>query len=32
MLLVDFVEPIELPNHLIRFRRPILSAADPGWA
>jgi len=25
MLLVDFVEAIELPDHLIRFRRWILS-------
>lgn len=30
MLLVDLVEPIELPNHLIRFRRHILPAAEPG--
>jgi len=27
MLLVDLVEPIELPNHLIRFRRHILLSA-----
>ena len=29
MLLVNFAEPIVLPNHLIRFRRRILSAAGP---
>ena len=29
MLFFDFVEPIELPNDLIRFRRRILSAAGP---
>ena len=30
MLLFDLVEPIELPDHLIRFRRHILPAAEPG--
>ena len=30
MLLVDLVEPIELPDHLIRFRRHTLPAAEPG--
>ena len=31
MLLIDLVEPIELPDHLIRFRRHILlPAAGPG--
>ena len=29
MLLFDFVEPVELANYLIRFRRRILSAAAP---
>ena len=30
MLLLDLVEPIELPDHLVRFRRHILPASEPG--
>lgn len=28
MLLVDFIEPVELPGYLIRFRRQIVPAAE----
>ena len=30
MLFVDFVELVELRNHLVRFRRHILPATGPG--